>query len=215
MGLPKRYSAAAIAVSLLVVTAAGAVAGEGTSDPPGTDDPQITAIEPAAKEAMEVLDEHRGGEDALPEDVSDDMDEAADFGMNPDLSRLSVGNATHSVYVIPARERVCASLTVGPGANVICPSTDDIANGESAPATVGVAEGIAIYGIVPDGVELVLLHTGTADSTVVSTEDNVYYTVVPAGTPLRKVSYVGPSGAVAFPIYDSALVFERSGTAPQ
>jgi hypothetical protein len=215
MALPKRYSAAVVAVSLLVITAAGAVAGEGTSTPPGTDDPQITAIEPAAKEALEVLDEHRGVEDALPEDVSDDMDEAADFGMNPDLSRLSIGNATHSVYVIPARERVCASLTVGLGANVICPSTDDIARGESAPATVGVAEGTAIYGIVPDGVESVLLHTGTSDSTVLLTDDNAYYTVVPAGTPLRKVSYVGLSGSVDFPIYDSALIFERAGTPPQ
>jgi hypothetical protein len=132
--------------------------------------------------------------------------------MNPNLSRVSVGNATSSLYVIPARGRVCAALTVGEGANVSCPPTADIADGRATPATVVVETGdIAIYGIVPDGVESVSVQTATTESTAVRTQGNGYYTVVPAGTPLRTVSYSGPSGSVEFPIYDPTLVMERDG----
>jgi hypothetical protein len=132
----------------------------------------------------------------------------APFGMNPGLSRLAIGNATNSVYVIPASGRICASLTVGEGANLICPSTDDVAGGKAAPATVTIETGgIAIYGIVPDGVESVTVRTADSSSDV-ATERNAYYTVVPRGTALRTVGYDGPSGQVEFPAHDPSAVFE-------
>ena len=89
---------------------------------------------------------------------------------------------------------------------------DSGGNGRAAPATVVIETGdIAIYGVVPDGVESVSVQTGTTESTAVRTEDNGYYTVVPAGTPLRTVGYTGPSGSVEFPIYDPTLVMEGDG----
>jgi hypothetical protein len=201
----------AATLGLLALASVGAIADGDESNPPGDEPAQIVAIEPEAKDALEVLDEHRAAGDALPDDLADRMDERADFGMNPDLSRVSIGNATNSVFVIPARDHVCASLTVGEGANTICPSTDDLADGKVGPATVVLATGgIAIYGLVPDGVGSVSVQTGTSDSTEIETKDNAYYTVVPAGTRLRNVSYVGPSGPVDFRIYDPALVFEGS-----
>ncbi len=137
------------------------------------------------------------------------MDEKADFGLNPDLARRAIGNLTSSVYVVPARAHICASLTDSQGVTVTCPSTDDVAEGKAGPATVAFETGgVAIFGIVPDGVDSVSVQTGTSDSADVATEDNAYYTVVPPGTQLRTVSYVGPSGPVEFPIYDPAAVFE-------
>lgn len=207
MAMLKRHlPVALIAVGLLAVGSVGAIADGDDSNPPSGETAQIDSIEPAAKEALDVLHESRGAGDALPTDVAGRMGEDAAYGMNPELSRLSIGNATSSVYVVPARGHVCASLTVGEGANISCPSTADIADGKVGAATVILdTRDIAIYGIVPDGVESVLVQTGDSSSTEIVTEDNAYYTVVPAGTALRTVSYVGPSGPVEFPIYDPSL----------
>jgi len=194
-----------VLISSAAVSVAAIADGDG-NNPPGAEANQIVAIEPEAKEALSVLEGSRTPVDALPADVTHVMDVHSDYGMNPALSRLSIGNATHSVYVIPADDHVCASFTVGEGANITCPPVADVANGQAGPATVGLADNdIAIYGIVPDGVDSISVQTGTHDSTELSVQDNAYYTVVEAGTPLRTVSYVGPSGPVEFPIYDPTL----------
>jgi hypothetical protein len=204
------FLSVSLAVALLSVAAVGAIAVDDESNPPGADDAQISAIEPEAKEALDVLDQERGVGDALPKELTERMDENANYGMNPDLSRRSIANATHSVYVLPARDRVCVALTIGEGANLSCRSTKGVADGEVGPATVLVSTGIAIYGLVPDGVESVSVQTGTDESTRLDVENNAYYTVVPAGTARRTVHYAGPSGAVKFPVYDPVQVLKAS-----
>jgi hypothetical protein len=198
-------------VALLVAVSATAIATGDDSNPPSDAQSQITAMEPEAKQAMAVLNRDRNAGDALPEALAAKLDERSDFGMNPGLSRLAIGNATNSVYVIPANGHVCASLTVGDGANLTCPPTGDIATGSVGAATVTLETGgIGIYGLVPDGVESVSLQTGASKSTRVVTEDNAYYTVVPGGTPLRSVRYTGPSGPVEFAVYDPAGTIDGS-----
>jgi hypothetical protein len=206
----KRYLPFTLVVAALLSVSVGAIADTDETNPPSAGVPQVNEIEPEAREAMAVFERDRGSADALRDDLATKMDAHADFGMNPALSRVSIGNATSSLYVIPARGRVCAALTVGEGANVTCPPTGDIAAGRAAPATVVLGTGdIAIYGIVPDGVDSVSVQTGKTGSATVETEGNGYYTVVSAGTPLRTVRYAGPSGGVEFPIYDPSLIAEE------
>jgi hypothetical protein len=210
MAMLRRYLPIAVVAAFVLALSVGAIASTDESNPPSAGVPQITEIEPAASEAMSVFERARGSADALRADLAAKMDSHADFGMNPGLSRVSIGNATNSLYAVPARGRVCAVLTVGEGANVTCPPTADIAGGQAAPATVVLATGdIAVYGLVPDGVDSVSVQTETTESTAVATQDNGYYTVVPAGTRLRTVRYGGPSGQVEFPIYDPSLVMNR------
>lgn len=193
---------AIVVLGLLAIASAG-IAGGDDSNPPGSDVAQISVIEPSAKEAMNALEGERTVPDGMSAYLTAKMDEHPDFGMNPSLSRLAIGNATHSVYLIPARGHVCASLTVDEGANITCQPVEEIASGAAGPATVSIAGGdIAIYGMVPDGVQSVSVNTGVADSTEIPTENNAYYAVVPAGTPLRTVSYEGPNGQVDFEIVD-------------
>jgi hypothetical protein len=207
MTMLKRYlPPVAIVAGLLAMTAVGAIAGGDSTNPPSAGVPRVETIQPDAREAMAVFERGRDAVDALPSDVAGRMDANPDFGLNPSLSRLAIGNATSSVYVIPARDHVCASLTVGEGATLICPSTDEIASGRSAPATVVLTtRDIGIYGIVPDGVESVSVDAGS-ESIRVATDDNAYYTVVPAGTALGKVGYAGPSGPVEFAIQDPSAL---------
>lgn len=195
----------------LLIGAVGVGATGDDSNPPSADIAQVAAVEAEAREVLEVLDQSRGPGDALPTEVFSQMEEKESFGMNPALSRRAVGNITNSVYVIPARGHVCVSLTDGDGATVICPTTGEVAEGIAEPATVSLASGgVAVYGVVPDDVDSVSVQTGTTGSVEVTVEDNTYYTVVPSGTPLRKVSYVGPSGPVDFDIYDPARVMEAT-----
>ena len=206
----KRYLPFGGIAFVLLALSVGAIADTDSTNPRGAGVEPVSEIEPAAREAMSVFQRGRVEADALSPYLAEKLGAQADFGTNPNLSRISIGNATSSLYVIPARGHVCAVLTVGAGANVTCPPTADIANGRAAPATVvNESRDIAIYGVVPDGVESVSVETGKTQSAAVRTEHNGYYTVVPAGTPLRTVSYTGPSGSVEFPIYDPTLVMER------
>lgn len=211
MAMLRRYLPFAAVAVVLLALSVGAIADTDESNPPGAGVPQITEIEPEAREAMAVFDRPRGEGDALNANLATRMDAHADFGMNPSLSRLSIGNLSHSVYVVPADDHVCAVLTLGEGANLSCPTTEAIAAGQAAAATVVVETGdIAIYGLVPNGVDSVAVRTGTSESKDIEAANNSYYTVVPAGTPLRTVRYTGPSGPVEFPIYDPSLVGEGS-----
>ena len=195
-----------LAIASLVAVSATAIATGDESNPPSDAPSQITEIEPEAKEAMAVLNRDRTAGDALPAALATKMDEHSDFGMTPGLSRLAIGNMTNSVYVIPANGHVCASLTVGDGANLTCPPAGDVAAGTASAATVTLETGgIGIYGLVPDGVESISVQTATSEAIHVATENNAFYTVVPAGTPLRTLRYTGPSGPVEFPIYDPAM----------
>lgn len=207
MKLSKAYLPMGIASVLLPVTAVGAIAGGDESSPPSAGHAQVQAIEPDASQALSVLEQSRTVADDLPAGLAARMDRHAPFGMNPALSRIAIGNATNSVYVIPANGHVCATLTIGEGANLSCRPTEDIAAGDVGPATVGLeGQDVAIYGLVPDGVDSVSIGTATS-SIEVETERNAYYTVVPAGTQLRTASYDGPSGVVEFTIHDPAAVF--------
>lgn len=206
----KRYlPVSLIALALLAAGSVGAIADGDESNPPSAVSSQVAVIEPEAKQTLGVLREKRSAGDALRDDIAGRMDRRASFGMNPGLSRLAIGNATYSVYVIPARDHVCASLVDPEGAGLICPATDDVAEGKAGPAT-GALEtgGVAIFGVVPDGVESVSVQAGTSDSMDIAVQGNAYYTVTPAGMRLKAVSYVGPSGPVEFPIYNPALVLE-------
>jgi hypothetical protein len=197
------------AAVVIAVTVAASASGQESDPPPGTQETQIESVEQEARQAMGVLDETPTEADAMPEDVADHFDSHARFGMNPDLAQRAMVDTGHSLYVVPANDHVCASLTVGQGATMTCAQTDDIAAGESGPATATLeGGGIAIYGLVPDGVETVTIGTDETATTVIDTDDNAYYTVFAEGTILRNVEYVGPSGPVEFPIYDPALAFE-------
>jgi hypothetical protein len=188
------------------------IANRDQSVPLGIDAQQVESIEPKAMDGMSVLRTSRKAADALPNDIAAKVDEHADFGMNPHLSRLSIANTVNSLYIVPARDHICASLTVGEGANFNCRSADDLAAGKSGPATVIVeGGGIGIYGVVPDGVDSVYVQTGQSEQIRVDVERNAYFTVMPAGTPIRAMSYVGPSGPVEFDIYDPARAFDEQG----
>lgn len=214
--LKRHIPLATVVVGLLAFTAVGAIAGGDSTNSPSMGVAQVDAIEPDAKRAMAVLERARDGADALPPELAARMDAQADFGMNPSLSRLAIGNTTNSLYAIPARDHVCAGLTVGEGASVICPSTDDVASGKSAPATVLLTTGdIGIYGIVPDGVDSVSVRGADGSGArEINVESNAYYTVVPAGTSVWTVGYEGPSGRTEFAIHDPSAL-DRTRTTDQ
>jgi hypothetical protein len=217
MSFSKQFLRAATTVCAVCSMAflAAVAHGDGNGSPPpsggpGEGIPQVSAIEEEAQDALAILDQTRVASDAMPTEVAEDLDADADFGMNPELSRESIGNISHSVYVIPANGHVCWSLTVGDGANISCDETEHVVEGTTAPTTVVLEGGdIAVYGIVPDGVGSVTIETGISDADELDVSENAYYVVVPSGTALRTLGYAGPSGYVEYPIYDPTEVFEE------
>jgi hypothetical protein len=201
----KRNIQLVVAVCALVaLTAVAAVAQVGDEpDLPGEGIAPVTAVEPAAKSAASLLARSREQGDALPSDLAERMNEHGRFGVNPGLSRRAIAGLSSSVYVLPGRGYVCSALTVGDGANMGCAETEDLAAGEAGASTVLLPGGaIAVYGIVPDGVDSVTVETDQPGSGAAKVVSNAFLHVVPRGTKLSQVRYSGPSGEVAYPIYD-------------
>lgn len=198
-----RLGMAICAVALATAVAAVAQEDDGTPQSPGGDVVQVRAIESTAEQAASVLERPRHSGDELPEEVTERIDADPRFGMNPALSRLAIASPSSSLYVVPANGHVCAALTVGVGASLSCPETVDLAAGRSSAATVVLPGGaIAIYGLVPDGVEAVTVKASRAGAEDARVSGNAYLAVVPGGAELGSVSYDGPSGIVEFPIHD-------------
>lgn len=200
--LRKTYILVTFAVlALLTPLAIGASAGESDGDATDVELAKVSNVEEQARATLAVLEQSRSAADALPAEYAERMAKRASFGMNPELSRRAIANTTSSVYVIPARGHVCASLTDPNGVTTTCQPTADIAEGRVGAATVNFEVGVAVYGLVPDGVDAVSIQTRSG-SRAVATEDNAYYTVVGAGDRVKSVSYVGPSGPVEFALAD-------------
>jgi hypothetical protein len=198
--LKKNISILAAAIcTLAAVTSVAAMATEGGSEP--AEAPQVTAIEPEAQDAASVLEEPRVASDAIPDPVADELDEHPTFGMNPGLSRLAIGSASNSVYLLPADGHVCSAVTAGDGAHIGCVETSDLAAGHSGPGLVSQGGVVVIYGLVPDGVESVTVETESGSQSV-AVDGNAYLAAVEAGTANGSVSYSGQSGEASFPIYD-------------
>lgn len=206
----RRRLSVVAAVCAVAGMCAAIAQGDEEPSPPGEGMTPITAIEPSAAEALAVLDRPRAPADALPAEIAARLAAHAKFGMNPDLSRLALGQVTNSLYVIPASGHVCVALTVGEGVGMSCPTTNAIANGQAGPVVGTINDGgaIAILGLVPNGVETVTVRTDES-SAVVETSNNTYYAVVDAAASLQDVSYDGPSGEVTWPIHSPLSVVEQ------
>jgi hypothetical protein len=200
----------ALVLALVALSSAVAVAEVASNDPtpPGQGVDRVTHIEESASAAMQVLREVRDGDDSMPAEVSAAFAKRASFGMNPGLSRRAVANLRNSIFVVPARGHTCASMLNGAGAVMQCPKTSDIAAGRSGPGTAIIdGSAIAIWGVVRDGVESVEIRTA-GETHDAEPQANVYLAIVPGGTALESVSYVGPSGRVTYPIYDPSKAFD-------
>jgi hypothetical protein len=198
----RRNSQFAVVVCAVIAVTAVAAATDGPQ-PPGEGVPQVTSVEPAAKNAASLLARSREQGDALPPDIGERINRHVRFGVNPGLSRRAIAGVSNSVYVLPGRGVVCSALTVGQGANMTCAETADLAAGQTGAATVVLPGGaIAIYGIVPDGIDSVTIVTGEPGAGVTKVVANAFLRVVPQGTKLSSMRYTGPSGQVEYPIYD-------------
>lgn len=199
--LKRNLTIALIAAALVAVTAVAAVA-QGGDERPGDGYAQATAIEQAASNAASILETTRTSGDEIDSELADKIDEVAGFGVDTDLSRRAIASISNSVYLLPGTGYVCAALTVAEGATLTCAETPDLAAGEVGPGTVSLPGGaIAVWGIVPDGVDSVEVDAGV-DSTEVDTEGNAYLAVVPDGAEVATATYTGPSGEMEYDIYD-------------
>lgn len=193
---------ASLALATMLAFAALAQGQDDTTTAPYDGFGQATSIEAEAKAAAAILRRDRAAGDAIRAELAERIDADADFGMNPALSRRAIGGVANSLYLLPATGHVCAALTVADGLTLSCVQTDRFAAGEVGPGTVLLPDGpVAVWGVVPDGVDSVALEAGPESRTVEVTA-NGYLAVVPAGTPLESVSYTGPSGTVEYAIQD-------------
>ncbi len=203
----RKRLAGVLVLCALGVAAAGAIASDDKSESsgaPGAEIAQVDEVEASAANALSILRRVRAGGDAMPAELATRIGDDHLYGVNPDLARLASGSISNSLFVLPGRGYVCASLTVGDGATLSCNPTSDLAAGQASPATVTLVGGdIGIYGLVPDGVDAVTVTTGSGSERALVT-GNAYFAVAQEGTPLRTVSYDGPNGRVEYSIYDPA-----------
>jgi hypothetical protein len=200
---PRRGVAVAAAIAACAATTAVAfsqVDDEG-AQPPGSSGappappgsaPPVAEASPEIKGAVAALRRPRGPEDVLPADVAEYVGWASYRGANGALARRVLTDARGSVYLLPGDEVVCLLLTGGGGATGPSCSTAaelrsarggpgvihsgcDAASGDAVPR----CSGATVFGVVPDGVEEVVIRLASGKAVTEPVERNVYLAKVP------------------------------------
>jgi hypothetical protein len=166
----------------------------------------------AINETIGTLQRPRAAIDALPGTARTEVDAAGPEGTVPAASVRALTQRSWSLYLTPAPEAVCLSI-VDPhgGASASCSTGGDVEAGMAFPAVV--QEGCRldtkdgsttcvsalIYGVVPDGVDRVMVKVGSGTPPSVDVQGNSYLVRVPMSQTPRAVSYESPNGPVVQP----------------
>lgn len=167
----------------VIVSAASvfAVADDGAQDEPGIETVVGALSSPALAESLPSIAATEIGDIGLP-------------GIREDASIRALSKGESTLYLTPATGGVCMSLVDGSGATASCVPREGIEGGSGRPSpsavlsgcvseSAGVApecETATLYGVVPDGVERVVLSDGGPTAPSAEVVNNAYSLEVPA-----------------------------------
>lgn len=187
----------ALAAGLCIGVAVIAVAQGPSDGPPGPERlGTVAKTSEQQEQSLSILRRARVATDRLPPELVARLSETP-FGANGALSRRAFSRGEESVFVIPANERVCLAMDEAKGATITCPPDRAVADGSSV-GTTSFASQVAVYGLVPDGVDAVSVRLATGEQVASETAGNAYLVHV-QGEP-RSLAFEGPSGRVEAPI---------------
>jgi hypothetical protein len=159
---------------------------------------------------MAVFSHGRASSDALPAELASTLprtlgQSGGDVRSNDSRKALSVDDH-RSVYVVPTSDGVCAALTNGTGAGVHCVGDGQLAVGVQKPSSLysgcevedesGVprCKSVALYGLVPDGIEKVLAKLSDGSVVTGTVGGNAYVIDSAASNEPVSVTYQDDSG---------------------
>jgi hypothetical protein len=204
--LGRRGRSALVVVAVLVCGSgsAGGLALAGSFNATA-EDPQAWVNGQRVAPAQTIAPDQSAGLAILrrPRDASDVMPAAMVAGLtvspadangpNPALSRRAQGLTDGAAWVVPGDGMICL-VTDGGGT---CQPDASVADGKWPVMTGGSSKApgmTAVAGLVPDGVDQVVLTLGDGSTQTIAVHENVYLATVHGG--LRSVSYTGPDGVV-------------------
>lgn len=173
-----------IALLTAAAVASGGVAlatgaGDDETAPPPSGNSAVAQVEPDQAAAYAVLRRKQTAADRVPEEhrafVESGMTD--DFGASPGLSRRATTTASgNPVYVIPGRGHVCMYVIDELGGSGSCNRTSEAVKGYmvGSSSSAGRPGIVQIFGLVPDGVDEVVLRTRDGATEVTRPEGNAF-----------------------------------------
>lgn len=201
MSRRKQLSGVGVAVAITASIAIGAVA-RGDGENRAADQPSTASS--GERETLSGLRTARGDEDQLPPSALRQIREEGPQTAEPGKAREALVHDPWRVFLTPADDAVCLSLTDSSGgSSTNCLGRADIATGVGAPSAVlsgcegvpppmgkgPVCDQVSLYGFVPDGVERVTANVANGSGPSVEVHNNVYVLEVAAAQKPMSVSY--------------------------
>ena len=195
---PRRGVAVAAAIAACAATTAVAFSqvDDESSKPPGSGGSppappgsasRVAGASPDIKDAIGAFRQPRGAEDVLPADVAEYVGWASYRGANGALARRVLTDARGSAYLLPGDGVACLLLTGGGGATgPLCSTAAELRSARGGPgvihsdceAAAGDAaprcSGATVFGVVPDGVEEIVIRLASGKAVEAPVERNVY-----------------------------------------
>jgi hypothetical protein len=200
---PRRGIAVAAAVAACAATTAVAFSqvDDESSKPPGSGGsppappgsaPPVAGASPDIRDAVGAFRQSRGPDDVLPADVAEYVGWASYRGANGALARRVLTDTRGSAYLLPGDGVACLLLTGGGGATgPLCSTAAELRSARGGPgvihsdceAAAGDAvprcSGATVFGVVPDGVEEVVIRLASGKAVAEPVEQNVYVVEAP------------------------------------
>lgn len=194
------------------VTGGIALATSNTSTPLPA--PTATVVPPVLLEHFAVLNESGAGGTGVASIGSASVSSATvtaltetteglnvQFGLNPSLAREAPYNTSQHVWVIPGSKGIClhdfetGQGSCGPISDAIAGTAQlDVGGGEH-----GVTGGGTIYGLVPNGNSMVVVHDANGSTEDVPVQHNVYIISRRGAVSVRLVNGAGQAQTITVP----------------
>lgn len=190
-----------IGIVVACVTGGGVIAANAQDTPaPEGNVPASAAPSEPLGASIGVLRRPAVGDDQLPEDARALLDHMHFAEADPaqaiqyqDARRVYDG-AGQEVFLVPAGDHVCSTISNTFGVHSLCAAVDMIASGEHLPYSVqNTGHGQSVVGIAPDGVSDVSVTLGDGTHERIAVKSNVF--VIDTDASLESVQWTDPAGS--------------------
>jgi hypothetical protein len=159
--------------------------------PPGAA-PRVAAVSPDVRAAIAAFRRPGGPDDVLPADVAEYVKWSGYRGANGALARRVATDARGAAYLLPGEGVACLLLTGGGGATgPLCRTPEELRSARGGPGVIHSeceaassdavprCSGATVFGLVPDGVEEVVVRLASGEALAEPVQRNVYVADVP------------------------------------
>lgn len=194
-----RKTRLAVVATLVVTIGAGSVAAVAQqNEDHRTPKEAVASVDGHVAASYSILSRPAQPTDTVPAATAEHYGKANTTGLNAGLARLALSTETSNVFVAPAQDAICVLVVAKSDDSTFttCAPNEVLESERNTPSGNIEYDRLALFNVVPDGVEIVTLAFADGHRESHAVENNVYYIETAVSAKPTTLSYDGPNGTV-------------------